>query len=68
MSPSLHSAPKKVDENDVEDPVESMLQKTGCIQLHYKIQVRFEAILTLVKVLLVFNMGEFLHAKIWRII
>jgi len=41
MSPSPHNAPKKaVDDNDVEDPVESMLQKTGCIQLHYKIQVR----------------------------
>lgn len=23
----------------IEDPVESMLKKTGCISLHYKVQV-----------------------------
>lgn len=27
----------KVEEPD--DPVESMLKKTGCIELHYKVQV-----------------------------
>lgn len=26
--------------DDVEDPVESMLKKTGCIELHYKVQVK----------------------------
>lgn len=31
----------KVNENteEPEDPVESMLKKTGCIELHYKVQV-----------------------------
>ncbi|XP_063708028.1 cytochrome c oxidase assembly factor 4 homolog, mitochondrial [Culicoides brevitarsis] len=26
------------DKNDVEDPVEVMLKRTGCIELHYKVQ------------------------------
>lgn len=30
---------KKVKDDEPEDPVESMLQKTGCIDLHYKVQV-----------------------------
>ncbi|XP_026461804.1 cytochrome c oxidase assembly factor 4 homolog, mitochondrial [Ctenocephalides felis] len=25
-------------ENEIEDPVETMLKKTGCIDLHYKVQ------------------------------
>lgn len=25
---------------EIEDPVELMLKKTGCIELHYKVQVR----------------------------
>lgn len=25
--------------SDIEDPVELMLRKTGCIELHYKVQV-----------------------------
>jgi hypothetical protein len=27
------------DDNNVVDPVEAMLERTGCIQLHYKVQV-----------------------------
>lgn len=26
---------------EISDPVEEMLKKTGCIELHYKVQVRF---------------------------
>lgn len=26
-------------EHDIEDPVEVMLKKTGCLSLHYKVQV-----------------------------
>jgi len=26
-------------EKEIEDPVERMLKKTGCIELHYQIQV-----------------------------
>lgn len=26
-------------ENEIEDPVERMLKKTGCIELHYQVQV-----------------------------
>ncbi|XP_032680118.1 cytochrome c oxidase assembly factor 4 homolog, mitochondrial [Odontomachus brunneus] len=25
-------------ENEIEDPVEQMLKKTGCIELHYQVQ------------------------------
>lgn len=28
---------------EVVDPVEVMLKKTGCIELHYKVQVRIES-------------------------
>lgn len=31
---------KTVKDDEPEDPVESMLQKTGCIDLHYKVQVK----------------------------
>lgn len=27
-------------EKEIEDPVERMLKKTGCIELHYQVQVR----------------------------
>lgn len=27
---------------EVEDPVELMLKKTGCIELHYQVQVRIK--------------------------
>lgn len=27
---------------EVVDPVEVMLKKTGCIELHYKVQVKFK--------------------------
>ena len=26
-------------DNDIEDPVERMLKKTGCMELHYQVQV-----------------------------
>ncbi|XP_074102772.1 uncharacterized protein LOC141529912 [Cotesia typhae] len=29
---------KKLQEEDIEDPVERMLKKTGCIELHYDVQ------------------------------
>lgn len=34
--------PVKVEKHndDIEDPVERMLKKTGCIELHYEIQVK----------------------------
>lgn len=28
---------------EIEDPVESMLKKTGCTELHYKVQVSCES-------------------------
>lgn len=28
-------------DTDIEDPVERMLKKTGCIELHYQVQVMF---------------------------
>lgn len=28
------------DHTEILDPVEEMLKKTGCIELHYKVQVR----------------------------
>lgn len=31
---------KKVKDEEPDDPVELMLKKTGCIELHYKVQVR----------------------------
>lgn len=30
---------KKVKDEEPDDPVELMLKKTGCIELHYKVQV-----------------------------
>lgn len=30
--------------DDVEDPVEKMLKKTGCMELHYQVQV-FEGLM-----------------------
>ncbi|CAB3222627.1 unnamed protein product [Arctia plantaginis] len=30
--------PREKPVNDDEDPVESMLKKTGCLELHYKVQ------------------------------
>lgn len=30
---------EKPSEEDIEDPVERMLKKTGCIELHYKVAV-----------------------------
>lgn len=32
--------PRVKPEESEEDPVENMLKKTGCIELHYKVQVR----------------------------
>lgn len=29
----------KTEDKDIKDPVEEMLKKTGCIELHYKVQV-----------------------------
>lgn len=29
----------KLKDEEPDDPVESMLKKTGCIELHYKVQV-----------------------------
>lgn len=29
----------KVEDQEPDDPVESMLKKTGCIKLHYQVQV-----------------------------
>lgn len=29
---------------EITDPVEEMLKKTGCIELHYKVQVRIKFI------------------------
>lgn len=34
----MHNQIEKDREIDDEDPVEKMLRKTGCIELHYKIQ------------------------------
>ena len=31
---------KQVEEDEEEDPVEKMIKKTGCIDLHYKTQVQ----------------------------
>lgn len=28
-----------IQQQDVEDPVEEMLKKTGCMELHYQVQV-----------------------------
>ncbi|CAB3368163.1 Hypothetical predicted protein [Cloeon dipterum] len=36
--PSVSVHQKSADPSDVDDPVEGMLKKTGCIQLHHKIQ------------------------------
>lgn len=33
------SSVKNREPDEIEDPVESMLKKTGCIELHYKVQV-----------------------------
>lgn len=30
---------KTVGTDDIEDPVERMLKKTGCMELHYEVQV-----------------------------
>lgn len=35
----------KVEPEEPDDPVESMLKKTGCIELHYKVQVKMEKFL-----------------------
>lgn len=33
------SSVKASEPEEIEDPVESMLKKTGCTELHYKVQV-----------------------------
>lgn len=35
--------PDPVNKEEPEDLVDSMLKKTGCLELHYKVQVRFMA-------------------------
>ena len=36
---AAHDRSRKVLEDDEEDPVENMIKKTGCLELHYKVQV-----------------------------
>lgn len=39
MSDAKPNVQSQVNDDEIEDPVESMLKKTGCIELHYKVQV-----------------------------
>jgi len=34
-----HDRTKRYDEDDDDDPVEKMLKKSGCLELHYAVQV-----------------------------
>ena len=36
---SVHG--KRTADEDITDPVENMLKQTGCIELHYKVQARY---------------------------
>ena len=37
---AAHDRSRKVLDDEEEDPVENMIKKTGCLELHYKVQVQ----------------------------
>ena len=36
-----HDRSRRPQSEDEEDPVENMIKKTGCIELHYAVQVQY---------------------------
>ncbi|KAK6183295.1 hypothetical protein SNE40_010801 [Patella caerulea] len=37
-APMAHDRTRRPDENEEEDPVETLINKTGCAKLHYAVQ------------------------------
>lgn len=37
---SVKNVNKTNDDDDIDDPLERMLKKTGCMELHFKVQVK----------------------------